>query len=899
MKSLLSLFLLCIGMQFSNAACFDTTLMKKLVEERNSEDLKKAIEENKHCDNCKECLGTLYHNLGASYFRKDLNKAIFYTLIARDLRKIKLTVDYGGSNHNLGVFYKQKDNLDSAAFFFNQAIDIYDQLNIKKIIGSARDLAVVMRRKGDYEKAIHYLNFTIENAKRFDSQYELCQALNELGIVSSQIGDHVAGISNAQKAINCYGVFSETQYQYEKRNALFSLANNYLVAKNYTKALENYSKAFLLAEGHEDEDLKAYCAMNIGVCFKNLKNYPKAIEAFQQAFEMKKASNNSFDLANLYHNIADVYLLQKDFDGAIDYYFQSIAIVLPDLGKEASLDGITSTMLRDASNKTTLVTRIKNYGSAFQAYYTHTNVEEHLLEALKAYELADQVMDYMRREHSMEASKLFWRKKARPIYEEALSVCHALKDYEKAFYFLEKSKSILLLEALTEDKARSVIPWVEVEQEKKLQQELEQAARALEKARQKDSNTKLEAEERLLEAQKQLDDFVKQLEHKYPKYVALKHGDEVTSLKETQKHLLQNGEVLLSYFYGDDNLYALKIDRNAVLGFEKIHRSNALDQRIGVFVEQFESSKRRRNPNFKEYKAAAYNLFQAIYAPVFNAAEEKVIIIPDGPLSFIPFEAMLSSPEGKSFGNLDYLVLQQQICQAYSASVLSKQQGRLRNDYLALHVAPGFRDDPYGRASLQSMNTDGLENLGHFQKSLGAEATLKSFIQDAEKSNIINLFTHAEALDGASPKIEFIDTALYLSQLYTLDIPADLVVLGACQTSMGKVAEGEGVMSLARGFAYAGAQSLVASLWRVNDKDTGDLLASFYDKLGEGQSKASALRKAKIDFLKQEDRIVLPAQWSGLVFIGNGAPLKHPPYNPWPFVLGGLLLFGMIWTMKK
>lgn len=899
MKYLLTLLLLGIGMQFSNAACFDTTLMKKLLEERNTEALKNAIEENRYCDNCKECLGTLYHYLGASYYRKDPNKAIYYTLIARDFRKTNLTADYGVSNHNLGAFYERLNRLDSAAHYFKQATEVYDQLDTIKIIGSTAALAKVMRKKGEYEKAIHYLNITIEKARRFDSKYDLCVALNELGVVSGQVGDYDNGISNASRAINCYGGFSETQYQYEKRNALFSLANNYFGLRAYVKALKYYSKIYRLAESHEDEEMKADCAMNMGICFKKLKNYPKALEAFQQAFEIKKTFNNNFDLANFYHNIADVYLLQKDFDGAIDYYFQSIAIVLPDLGKEASLDGITSTMLRDASNKTTLVTRIKNYGNAFQVYYKHTNAEAHLLEALKAYRLADQVMDYMRREHSMEASKLFWRKQARPIYEAALSVCHALEDYEKAFYFLEKSKSILLLDALTEDKARSVIPWVEVEQEKKLQQELEQAARALEKARQKDSDTKLEAAERLLEAQERLEDFVGQLEQKYPKYVTLKYGNEVTSLSETQKQLLQNGTVLLSYFYGDNDLYVLKINEEEVLSFEKIQRNDTLEQGVKAFIAQFENSKSRRNTRIEDYKTAAHHLFQLVYAPVFKATEEKVIIIPDGPLSFIPFEAMLSSQEGKSFGNLDYLLLQQQICQAYSASVLSKQQGRLRNDYLALHVAPGFENDPLGRASLQAMNTDGLENLGHFQKNLNKEATLKAFIQAAEKSNIINLFTHAEALDGASPKIEFIDTALYLSQLYTLDIPADLVVLGACQTSMGKVAEGEGVMSLARGFAHAGAQSLVASLWRVNDKDTGDLLARFYDKLGEGQSKASALRKAKIDFLKQKDRIVLPAQWSGLVFIGNGAPLKNSPYNPWPFVLGGVLLFGMIWTIKK
>jgi CHAT domain-containing protein len=157
--------------------------------------------------------------------------------------------------------------------------------------------------------------------------------------------------------------------------------------------------------------------------------------------------------------------------------------------------------------------------------------------------------------------------------------------------------------------------------------------------------------------------------------------------------------------------------------------------------------------------------------------------------------------------------------------------------------------------------------------SLDASASLASFLAEAESFPILHLSTHASAqADGGFPRIFFNEKSLLLPDLYTLELPADLVVLSACETGLGEVEVGEGVMSLARGFTYAGAQSLISSLWKVNDRSTAILFQSFYQNLLRGKSKTTALHQSKLDYLMDKERPAFqksPYYWAGFVHIGG------------------------------
>ena len=148
------------------------------------------------------------------------------------------------------------------------------------------------------------------------------------------------------------------------------------------------------------------------------------------------------------------------------------------------------------------------------------------------------------------------------------------------------------------------------------------------------------------------------------------------------------------------------------------------------------------------------------------------------------------------------------------------------------------------------------------------EATKNHFLSESSTSKIIHLATHADVSNN--PWIAFSDKKLELHELYTYKNNADLVVLSACNTSLGEVAVGEGVLSLARGFFYSGANAVVSSLWEVNDESTSVIMTDFYKNLKEGESKSIALNNAKKAYLNTHSLSEKsPYYWSSFVLIGN------------------------------
>ena len=110
---------------------------------------------------------------------------------------------------------------------------------------------------------------------------------------------------------------------------------------------------------------------------------------------------------------------------------------------------------------------------------------------------------------------------------------------------------------------------------------------------------------------------------------------------------------------------------------------------------------------------------------------------------------------------------------------------------------------------------------------------------------------------------------LYNRDLYNLTLNAEMVVLSACETGIGELQKGEGIISLARGFSYAGAKSIITTLWSINDEKSKELMLSFYSNLKEGQTKDAALRQAKLDFIHKYSHRAHPFFWAAFIPIGD------------------------------
>jgi CHAT domain-containing protein len=191
------------------------------------------------------------------------------------------------------------------------------------------------------------------------------------------------------------------------------------------------------------------------------------------------------------------------------------------------------------------------------------------------------------------------------------------------------------------------------------------------------------------------------------------------------------------------------------------------------------------------------------------------------------------------------------------------------------------------------------------------EATESNFKKNAENFDILHLAMHA-VVNNEDPlysklaftqKIDQIeDGFLNTYEIYNSRFNARMAVLSSCKTGFGKLRTGEGVMSLARGFMYAGCPSIVMTLWEVSDKSGARLMENFYKSLKRGRSKAEALREAKLDFLKNADNLKAnPYFWSTYVVIGDSSPLfkKSLAYLYW---LGAIMLLatgGFVFYLRQ
>ena len=188
----------------------------------------------------------------------------------------------------------------------------------------------------------------------------------------------------------------------------------------------------------------------------------------------------------------------------------------------------------------------------------------------------------------------------------------------------------------------------------------------------------------------------------------------------------------------------------------------------------------------------------------------------------------------------------------------------------------------------------------------GSDANESTFYQLAPQSQLLHLATHGIANDDdplqsglyfSTEKDTLEDGFLSALEIYGMQLDADLAVISACNTGYGKLAAGEGVMSLGRAFSYAGCKSILMSLWLANDQSTAQLMDRFYYYLKKGQSKEKALRQAKLDYLTEANMInAHPYFWAGIIAVGDMSPirLQSGVFN-WKW--GMLVFVGLLFCM--
>jgi CHAT domain-containing protein len=335
------------------------------------------------------------------------------------------------------------------------------------------------------------------------------------------------------------------------------------------------------------------------------------------------------------------------------------------------------------------------------------------------------------------------------------------------------------------------------------------------------------------------------------------------------------------------------------------------------------------NSESLKYCQNAFYLCNKLLKPFYSKIQNKqLIIIPDGKLSYIPFDALLEELPDTSktvrFDQLQYLIKNFSINYSNSSNLLFKHNSpnkKLKNKVVAF--APEYHSDSieianqfYTLSPLPGVQkeVDIISETVKTKLFKGKEASEVNFRKEIEKYDILHLAMHAFINDSipSFSKLAFSqnasndllsDGSINTADIYNLNLDARLAVLSACNTGRGKLRKGEGIMSLARGFFYAGCPSIVMSLWDVEDQSVTDIMGSFYKNLKKGKTKNEALRLAKLEYLDNSNsRRAHPHYWLSYITLGNSDPL-YKSYDFYFFIILIVLLVAIVtdqvYKMKK
>jgi CHAT domain-containing protein len=395
------------------------------------------------------------------------------------------------------------------------------------------------------------------------------------------------------------------------------------------------------------------------------------------------------------------------------------------------------------------------------------------------------------------------------------------------------------------------------------------------------------------------------------------------TLDEIRGEIGDSETVLLEYALGDEKSYAWIVDREKISAYE-LPSATQIRRSVQAFREALIPSVPREHETASEYlkrqhaaersqRGHSRELGKLLLGGIDLPAVKRVLIVPDGPLQYVPFAALQVPRMGV---HPTLFIVQHDVTMLPSASVLAALRkaadkrppptagvailadpvfDKLGTRASAVRgVSEGAHDlkralqDTRGSQHIVRLPGSRTEALA-IQQIVGPEHTRLALGFDANRESVINgslahnrvihfathgiVDTHHPEMSGLilsllNPKGEHQDGYLRLSDIYNLKLSADLVVLSSCDSALGKDLESEGIIGLPRGFLYAGARSVVASLWKVDDDATAALMKGLYSRMQQGQSPQAALRESQLELAK-DARYRQPYYWAGFVMEGD------------------------------
>ena len=650
-----------------------------------------------------------------------------------------------------------------------------------------------------------------------------------------------------------------------------------------------------------------------GFLQKELKNFQAGAEYYERMknlplsgfFQMKYQAN----LAILYYDVGEnekslayarksLQLLEQfGFGGSSSFSLKVLqADLLNRLGKESESVTLLEDMLSDLLEMPVSRTSISTL--SYQDF-KQLNNERYLTVLIKSGQIFQRIGQKNRTEADLRSSLTLFRLAAEMFqeyylkgsYTQSLEEIH--KQIQEGIYSLWPEKNLL-----TEPEKYQLLALLERNEsqqgwKKFLSKNEEYLGSTSEILRDFNSKTLEINQQELSEDQdKSLQEELKEIEKRMEEEASYRFftgGD--FDLRQFQIGLPSNLTVL-KFVVSEQQVFVLLVDRDGI----QVVPLAALET-VNSWVGEFRASLSKMDDS---YRLPAQTLYRLLIAPIEKSLSEALFILPDDLLHSLSFEALID--EDGRFLVEKYVVSYQQSFRQMGFE--SPKNEAVKTDFL-IAFAPDYQGTTYRAIQNNRAEVDRLTSAFSVKSFVGKEATKTAFVKSFTDYRAHHLAMHAEQNPSDFEESALIFSGgekLYLRELYQMNFPSDLVVLSACNTGIGTLMPGEGLMSLSKALNLAGVKSTVYSLWEVPDRETAEIMEDFYDQIQKGQPKNLALTLAKRNFLQNNSLKKHPIFWAGFVLNGKTDPMDlTSPNRFWIAGLGLVILIavGIVFSLRK
>jgi len=784
-----------------------------------------------------------------------------------------------------------------------RALDYYGQaLQLRQATGDRSggaavlaSIAVILGQMGEYQRAIDNLREALDMQRTVGDRRSEAPTLADIGAMYRALGEFQTAIEYYEQALP---LLREREIRSTEATALANMGAAYDSLDQKQKALELYNESLELAQKIGDRFGEAAVLNTIGKTYASMSNFKQAHEYHDKSAEIMRDLGDPGGEAKALSGLGGVYASTGDYSSAVDVSTRALKLAR-DIGDA------------DTENAA-LYALARAYRGAGNPGEARARIEEslQLVETSRAKVLSS----------DLRASYFATLIKQYEFYIDLLMQLHSAhpsEGYDRAaFEASERAHARNLLDMLRVSQAdvlHDVDPAL-LSREREIRRSVnEKAAEQTRLLSRKHSEAQAGAVAKelrsLLSDYDKIQDNIREID---PRYSALASSASL-SLPDIRRSVLDSDSALLEFSFGEDRSFLWVLTPERMFSFELPKRA-AIEQAARSVYDDWQ------HPGTTGHELKAAKLSHMLLAQAYNVIRGKrLLIVADGVLHYIPFGALpapgrpastprtpliaehevISLPSASTLALLRKEMVSRKpppkVAAIFADPVFSAGDPRVENK-IAEERAAGPRTGPLERSAAEigvtgferllstrneAKTIRGLSASTQILEALDFDAARQKVLTgQLEDYRIIHFATHG-LINSSHPELSGLVLSLVdaqgkpqngflrMNEIYGLKLRSDLVVLSACQTALGKDVRGEGLIGLTRGFMYAGSPRVVASLWRIPDRATSELMKRFYEGLfRDGLRPAAALRAAQLDMSKTP-RWSSPYYWAGFILQGE------------------------------